>query len=203
MIAHGERVVFYRNLLNGTFLGESSHLMYYQLIQFDSLSPCPFRYGLTFSTDKASDFGNVGPFFLNETFPHDWLRRPTPFPFADFLIDLTSLYLGSPVELGINEGLGNFVPLSTNPSIMTPSQIACFVLENILDQAPGSVSPVIVDHYALIQAFLNGGVAPFFANYNCSLTNYTVPSANAGEDTNGSPSDDGPVIVSGVYQHST
>ena len=86
---------------------------------------------------------------------------------------------------------------------MTPSQIACFVLESILDTAPGSVSPVIVDNYDLIQGFLNGAVAPFFANYNCDLTNYTVPSASAGEDTAGSPSDDGPVIVNGVYQRSS
>lgn len=152
------------------------------------------------STDTAPDFGNVGPFFLNETFPHNWFRRPTPFPFADFLVDITSLYLGSPVELGVNEGLDNFVPLGTDPSVMTPSQIACFVLENILDEAPGSFSRVVVDNYDIVQGFLNGAVAPFFANYNCDLQNYTVPSASAGEETTGSSSDDGPAIVNGVYQ---
>ena len=163
-----------------------------------------FTWRLTnISTDTAPDFGNVGPFFLNETLPQNWFRRPTPFPLADFLVDVTNLYLGSPVELGANEGLGNFVPLGTDLSVMTPSQIACFVLENILDETPGFVSPVIVDNYDIIQGFLDGAVAPFFANYNCNLTNYTVPSASAGEDTTGSPSDDGPVIVNGVYQPSS
>lgn len=86
---------------------------------------------------------------------------------------------------------------------MTPSQIACFVLANVLDEAPGFATPAIVDNYDIVQGFLNGAVAPFFANYNCDLTNYTVPSASAGEDTTGSPSDDGPVIVNGVYQRSS
>ena len=116
-------------------------------------------------------------------------------------MDITSLYLGSPVELGANEGLGNFVPLDTNPSAMTPSQIACFVLENILDTGPGFVAPAIVNNYDLVQSFINGAIAPFFTSYNCDLTSYTVPSASAGEDVTGSPSDDGPVIINGVYQH--
>ena len=84
---------------------------------------------------------------------------------------------------------------------MTASQIACFVVENILDTAPGFVAPAIADNYDLVQGFLNGAVAPFFADYDCDLSNYTVPSASAGVDTTGSPSDDGPVIVNGVYQH--
>jgi len=82
---------------------------------------------------------------------------------------------------------------------MTPSQLACFILENVLDTAPGSVGPAIVNNYELFQGFLNGAVAPFFANYNCDLTNYIVPSASAGEDTTGSAPDDGPVIINGVY----
>ena len=83
---------------------------------------------------------------------------------------------------------------------MTPSQIACFVLENILDTAPGFVAPAVVEDYDLVQTFLNAAVAPFFASYNCDLTDYTVPSASAGEDTEGSTPDQGPVIVNGVYQ---
>lgn len=83
---------------------------------------------------------------------------------------------------------------------MTTSQIACFVLENILDTAPGFVAPVVVDDYNLVQTFLSAAIAPFFANYNCDLTSYSVPSASAGEDTNGSQPADGPVIVNGVYQ---
>lgn len=85
---------------------------------------------------------------------------------------------------------------------MTASQLACFVLENILDTVPGSVGPAIVNNYDLFQGFLNGAVAPFFASYNCDLTNYTVPSASAGQATTGSAPDDGPVIINGVYQPS-
>ena len=117
-------------------------------------------------------------------------------------MDINALYLGSPVELGGNEGLGNFILSDIKPSSMTPSQIACFILENILDTAPGFVAPAIVNNYDLVQGFINGAIAPFFASYNCDLTNYTVPSASAGQDaTGGSPSDDGPVIINGVYQH--
>ncbi|KAL8797109.1 MAG: hypothetical protein Q9195_000576 [Heterodermia aff. obscurata] len=202
VIAHGERVFVYRNMLNGTSPGECSHFDPNQIYTGRVVVVRFTQRPTNVSTDTAPDFGNVGPFFLNETFPKNWFRRPTPFPLADFLLDITSLYLGSPVELGANEGLGNFVPLGTDPSAMTPSQIACFVLANILDEAPGSVAINIVNNYNLIQGFLNGAVAPFFANYNCDLTDYTVPSASAGEDTTGSSSDDGPAIVNGVYQRS-
>ena len=83
---------------------------------------------------------------------------------------------------------------------MSASQTACFVIENILDTAPGFVAPAVVNNYDLFQGFLKGAVAPFFADYNCDLTNFTVPSPSAGEDTSGSPSDDGPAISDGVYQ---
>lgn len=146
------------------------------------------------------NFANIGPFFLNETFPEYWYRRPTGYEFSEFLVDINALYLGSPVELGGNEGLGNFIPLGIDPSTMTVSQVACFVLENILDTAPGFVAPAIVNEYDLFQAFLSGAVAPFFASFNCDLKSYTVPSASAGEDTTGSAPDDGPVIINGVYQ---
>ena len=146
------------------------------------------------------DFANIGPFFLNETFPKNWYRRPTGFEFSEFIIDINTLYAGSPVELGGNEGLNNFVPLGIDPGTMTASQVACYLLENILDTAPGFVAPAIVNHYDVVQGFLNGAVAPFFASYNCDLKNYTVPSASAGEDTTGSPRDSGPVIINGVYQ---
>lgn len=146
------------------------------------------------------DFANVGPFFLNETIPRSWYRRSTAFPFSEFLVAITNLYLGSPVELGGNEGLGNFVPLGIDPSTMTASQLACFLLENFLDTAPGFVAPAVVDNYDLFEAFLSGAVAPFFASYNCDLKNYTVPSARAGKDSKGSAPDDGPAIMNGVYQ---
>jgi len=64
---------------------------------------------------------------IQETFPRNWYRRPTAFEFSEFLVDINTLYAGSPVELGGTEGLNNFVPLSINPSTMTPSQLACFI----------------------------------------------------------------------------
>lgn len=138
---------------------------------------------------------------IQETFPRDWYRRPTAFKFSGFLVDINTLYAGSPVELGGNEGLDNFVPLGINRSTMTLPQLACFMFENILDTVPGSVRPAIVNNYDPFQDFLNGAVAPFFATYNCDLRSYIVPSASAGEDTTGSAPDDGPVIINGVYQH--
>lgn len=84
---------------------------------------------------------------------------------------------------------------------MTLPQLACFMLGNVLDTAPGSIGPAIVNNYDLFQGFLNGAIASFFATYNCELRSYIVPSASAGEDTTGSAPDDGPGIINGVYQH--
>lgn len=83
---------------------------------------------------------------------------------------------------------------------MTPSQVACFALEQILDNSAGATVPAIVNSFNIVQDFLNGAIAPFFKTYNCDLSSYAKPSASAGQDTTGSKPDSGPVIINGVYQ---
>jgi hypothetical protein len=147
-----------------------------------------------------SDFFNIAPFFLNETFPPDWCRRATPYPLANVVSDVIDLYTASPVELGINEGLNNFVPLATDFST-SPNSFACFILENIFDTVPGSVQPTLLNNINLFTAFANGVIAPFFtASFGCpSLPAYVMPSASAGTTSSGAKSASGSP-VNGVYQ---
>ena len=56
------------------------------------------------------NFDNIGPFFLNETFPDDWFRRATPYSLVNLGPDLLDIYTGNPTPIGANEGLNNFVP---------------------------------------------------------------------------------------------
>ena len=62
------------------------------------------------TTPDLPNFANIGPFFLNETFPDDWFRRATPYSLANLGPDLVDLYTGNPTPIGANEGLNNFVP---------------------------------------------------------------------------------------------
>ena len=62
------------------------------------------------TTPDLPNFQNIGPFFLNETFPEDWFRRATPYSLANLGPDLVDLYTGNPTPIGANEGLNNFVP---------------------------------------------------------------------------------------------
>lgn len=106
--------------------------------------------GLAYGTNQnVADYDNVAPLFLNETCPENWFRRPEPFTLVSTLIEALDLFLLEPRELGGNEGLNNFVPLEIGPSTMTPSQLGCFLFENIFDIVPDQVQPVIADNFEL------------------------------------------------------
>lgn len=157
--------------------------------------------GLPNGTDIGNaDYANIAPFFLNETFPENWYRRGEAYDIVNVVTDILDLYLGSPRELGANEGLDDFVPLGIDISSLTVDQVACFVVENVLDIVPGSVQPALVENLDTFAAFVNAVIVPFFADYNCPLESFVGPAANATGDEIGSLANDGPVIVDGVYE---
>ncbi|KAI9685854.1 MAG: hypothetical protein M1822_004132 [Bathelium mastoideum] len=171
-VSHAERVFVYEGLANGTATGAGD-----------------------------AGFDNIAPFFLNETFPPAWFRRGIPFPLPSALEEAAALFLANPRELGGNEGIGNFVPLSTNITSLTPAELGCFLLENFLDIAPGQIQPAVVDNLDTFTGFVKGIVAPFFIDdgyFNCDVQNFTMPSDSAGVNSTGSQSSSGSP-VNGAY----
>ena len=156
--------------------------------------------GLPNGTEEANaDFQNIGPFFLNEKFPVEWFRRGTAFTLADAAAQILELSAAFPFELGANEGLGNFVPLSTQIP-PNPQSFICFALQNVFDAVPGQVQPTLLANLNTFMGFVDGVMAPLFlqAAGGCpGLTNCTVPSASANNDA-GSLSAPG-TPIEGVY----
>ena len=171
-VSHAERVFVYEGLANGTATGAGD-----------------------------AGFGNIAPFFLNETFPPFWYHRGVPFPLASAFEEAAALFLANPRELGGNEGVGNFVPLDTNITSLTPAELGCFLLENFLDLAPGQIQPTVVNNLDTFGGFVKGIVAPFFVDdgyFNCNVQDFTIPSDSAGVDSTGSQSSSGSP-VNGAY----
>lgn len=83
---------------------------------------------------------------------------------------------------------------------MTADQLGCFILQNIFDIIPGQLQPALADSLDIYKAFANGMIAPFFSDFSCNLDDYTSPSLSAGETTDPSESNAGPIIINGVYQ---
>ncbi|EMD00520.1 hypothetical protein BAUCODRAFT_172510 [Baudoinia panamericana UAMH 10762] len=152
-------------------------------------------------TDETNaNYANVAPFYLNETFPHEWFRRSTAYGLADTGADIANLLASSPQVTipGQNEGIDNFVPLGIDLASVTPTEATCFLASAVFDETPGFLSPALVDNYDLVEAFLNGAVAPFFAPYGCNTT-VSKPGPNAGDSTAGVSTDCND-LVNGVYQ---
>ena len=169
VVAHAERAFVFRGLPNGT-------------------------------NPDVPNYQNISPFFLDEEFPEDWFRRATPYTLANTVTDVLDLYTASPVELGANEGLNNFIPTGMDIP-MEPQALACFLLGNIFDTVPGQVQPALLANIDLFEGFVDGVMAPLVLNAfgGCpGLTNYTVPSASAGTNVDGSLSAPGSP-VDGVY----
>ncbi|MCJ1449873.1 hypothetical protein MMC28_000201 [Mycoblastus sanguinarius] len=159
--------------------------------------------GLANGTSGLANYANVAPFFLNETFPDNWFRRGVPFSLPGAFEQAGEMFLANPRALGGNQGVGNFVPLnlSTDLSTDSPAQLGCFILENLLDVAPGQLDPIIYDNFILYTGFIKGVIAPFFIDdgyFNCpAALLFTEPSDSAGS-TDGSVSSSGSP-VNGAY----
>jgi hypothetical protein len=153
-------------------------------------------------TDPGNaNFANIGPFFLNETFPEEWFRRATPYSLADTGADIATLLAtsGSLTVPGQNQGLGNFVPLGVDLASVTPSTATCFLATAIFDNTPGFLAPGLVGNYEIVETFLNAAVLPFFASYDCPVTTFAQPGPDAGDSTPGVDTTQN-ILVNGVYE---
>lgn len=134
-----------------------------------------------------ASYRNIAPFFLNETFPENWYKRGVGFSLASTMQSGLQMFLSNPRELGSNDGLHNFVPLQTNLTDLSASELGCFALKNILDVVPGQLQPAIVKNLDIFNGFLKGVLAPFFTNdgfFDCDVGEFVAPSPEAGkEDT--------------------
>lgn len=160
--------------------------------------------GFANGTTGSADYASIAPFFLNETFPPNWYRRSTPFTIPQAFGEAGLLFLSNPRELGGNQGVGNFLPLpgATNFTALAsnPSELGCFLLQNILDITPGQVSNTITNNFELYEGFVKGVVAPFFTDdgfFNCNITSYTRPGQSSGSTAAGQSAAGSP--VNGAY----
>jgi hypothetical protein len=170
-VTAAERVFIYRAMPNGTNLG-------------------------------VADAKNVLPFYLNETFPAKWFTRPTPYSLAATGADIASLLADTLLDtpLGQNQGIGNFVPLGADLDAFTPETAVCFLATTILDQAPGSLSPVLAGAVDVVNGFIQGALKPFFATYNCDMSAFAVPGKNAKIESADGVSTNCNYLRNGVYQ---
>jgi len=148
-----------------------------------------------------ANFANVLPFYLNETFPPKWFRRPTPYSLVNTGTDIATLLALSP-ELtipGQNMGIGNFVPIGLDISDATPSQAACFLISAVFDETPGVLAPGLVSSYELVESFLQAVVTPFFAQFDCPVMSFSAPGPDAGDSTPGVSTTEN-ILVNGVYE---
>ena len=115
----------------------------------------------------------MAPFFLNETFPDNWYRRGVPLALPVAFEQAAEMFLANPRALGGNQGVGNFVPLdlSTDLSTASPAQIGCFILENLLDVAPGQLDPTIYNNFKLYTGFIKGKADALYDLVRGILTN--------------------------------
>jgi len=149
-------------------------------------------------TDETNaNYANVAPFYLNETFPPFWFRRGTPYTLPNVADDILALYLAGPTALGSNQGLNNFVPLGTDFGSLTPTEVMCFLEENMLDIVPGQFSTAVTGELSVVEAFVNGAITPFFASEGCTL-DWTTAGQSAGTTVPGTSAKSG-ILVDGVY----
>jgi hypothetical protein len=133
-----------------------------------------------------ASYRNIAPFFLNETFPTDWYKRGVGFSLPSALQSGLQMFLSNARELGSNDGIGNFVPLQTNLTELSASELGCFALKNLLDVAPGQLQTAVVDGVNVVEGFLNGVLAPFFVGdgfFECeAVGTFVAPAPEAGKE---------------------
>ena len=79
--------------------------------------------------------------------------------------------------------LNTFVPPGVNLSNVTPTGTTCFF--GSTNEIPGFLAPGLVDRFEVVEAILNGAVAPLFASVNCAISDYSQPDANMSSSVEG------------------
>jgi hypothetical protein len=176
------------------------------------------------TTSSTPDYQSIAPFFLNETFPNNWYRHDQQLSIPGLVsgvVEILSIS-GAQTPLGQNEGVNNFIPSGIDPSTFTPTQVACALLEAIMDLVPGQVSPEVADNFDLVMEFIDGKpkhhtttsdsddedawlitidtvvVAPLFASWDCPVQAWAGPGPNAGDSTPGVSTSEN-ILIDGVY----
>ena len=129
--------------------------------------------GLANGTTGLANYDNVAPFSPNETFPDNRYRRGVPLALPVAFEQAAEMFLANPRALGGNQGVGSFVPLdlSTDLSTAIPAQIGCFILENLLDAAPGQLDPTMYNNLELYTGFIKGRADALYDLVRGILTN--------------------------------
>ncbi|KAH9904253.1 hypothetical protein F4778DRAFT_789831 [Xylariomycetidae sp. FL2044] len=149
-----------------------------------------------------ADYAKVAPFYLNETFSPGLVPpHVNAYSLAETGDDIANLLASSSgvTAPGENQGLGNFVPLGIDLGSVTPTQATCFLPPAVFDETPGSLSPGLIEDFETVEAFLNGAVAPFFADYDCPGLSFDDSGPDDEDDTPG-VSETCNVLVHGEYQ---
>lgn len=115
--------------------------------------------------------------------------------------DIANLILSSPSVTvpGQNQGYDNFVASGIDLASVTPETATCFLATAVFDETPGFLSPALADNFDIASAFMQGAIAPFFAQSNCDLSQYGAPGKDATSTVNG-PSTTCNILVNGKYQ---
>lgn len=145
----------------------------------------------------VADKQNVLPFYLNETFPENWFRRPNAYGLDEVGTDVAELFLLGPTELGMNQGLNNFVPIQPDTGSLTASNALCFLLVNMLDLVPGQFTPAVTAAFDAYKGFVTGAIIPFFSHHSC-IYDYIKP-ADSVHRIAGGVSTDKNYLVNGKY----
>jgi hypothetical protein len=152
------------------------------------------------TTSSTPDYQSIAPFFLNETFPNNWYRHDQQLSIPGLVsgvVEILSIS-GAQTPLGQNEGMNNFIPSGIDPSTFTPTQVACALLEAIMDLIPGQISPEVADNFDLVMEFIDVVVAPLFASWDCPVQAWAGPGPDAGDSTPGVSTSEN-ILINGVY----
>lgn len=120
-----------------------------------------------------ANFGNIAPFYLNETFPDVWYRIPHSYSLVDLLADIGNLFLFKPQPLGANVN-GKFQPLNIQvPS--AASDIGCLGLTLAAGGVPDQAEPVVQAAAALFNQIFK----PVLGGAPCDVSDYDTASPAA------------------------
>lgn len=148
------------------------------------------------TTPDVADWANIAPFFLNETFPEKWYRRPDSYGFVNLLADAADILLFDLQPLGRNEG-NRFVPANVNLPT-APRDLGCAGFSILANAIPGQLAP---EFTAIGGAVIDQILAPVFGSANCSLKSFNQAGLNNTASNQSTVTSESGSGVTGKGQH--
>lgn len=148
------------------------------------------------TTPDVADWANIAPFYLNETFPEKWYRRPNSYSFVDLLADAADILLFDLQPLGRNEG-NRFVPIEANLPT-APRDLGCAGFSILANAIPGQLAP---EFTAAGTAVIDQLLSPVFGSANCSLKSFNQPGLNNNASNQATVTSESGSGVTGKGQH--